>query len=93
MKQKSSQMRFAPWPVVQAALALAMEHNPSLRAAAQAVAASEGAMIQSQARPNPELAFSQEDTRRATRSSNPRLVPPSSSTSPTTLPTQPTLAK
>ena len=24
MKQKSSQMRFAPWPVVQAALALAL---------------------------------------------------------------------
>ncbi|MEG0936877.1 MAG: TolC family protein [Comamonas sp.] len=53
---------------LQAALALAMEHNPSLRAAAQAVAASEGAVIQSRARPNPELAYSQEDTRRETRS-------------------------
>ena len=53
---------------LQAALALAMEHNPSLRAAAQAVAASEGAVIQSRARSNPELAYSQEDTRRETRS-------------------------
>lgn len=53
---------------LQTALALAMEHNPSLRAAVQAVAASEGALIQSRARPNPELAYSQEDTRRETRS-------------------------
>lgn len=53
---------------LQTALALAMEHNPSLRAAAQAVAASEGAVLQSRARPNPELAYSQEDTRRETRS-------------------------
>ena len=53
---------------LQAALSLAMEHNPSLRAAAQALAASEGALIQSRARPNPELAYSQEDTRRETRS-------------------------
>ena len=45
-----------------------MEHNPGLRAAAQALAASEGALIQSRARPNPELAYSQEDTRRETRS-------------------------
>ena len=53
---------------LQAALALAMEHNPGLRAAAQALAASEGALIQSRARSNPELAYSQEDTRRETRS-------------------------
>lgn len=53
---------------LEAALALAMERNPGLRAAAQAVAASEGAVIQSAARPNPELAYSQEDTRRETRS-------------------------
>lgn len=58
-----------PAPIsLQAALALATEHNPSLRAAAQAVAASEGSVIQSRARPNPELAYSQEDTRRETRS-------------------------
>ena len=59
-----------PAVTLQTALAQAMERNSSLRAAQQAVAASEGAMIQSQARPNPELAFSQEDTRRATRSSS-----------------------
>lgn len=59
-----------PAVTLQTALAQAMERNPSLRAAQQAVAASEGVMIQSQARPNPELAFSQEDTRRATRSSS-----------------------
>lgn len=53
---------------LQTALALAMEHNPRLRAAAQGVAASEGALIQSRARPNPELDYSQEDTRRETRS-------------------------
>ncbi|AIJ49270.1 transporter [Comamonas testosteroni TK102] len=53
---------------LQAALALAMERNPGLRAAAQALAASEGALIQSRARPNPELAYSQEDMRRETRS-------------------------
>ena len=59
-----------PAVTLQTSLAQAMAQNPSLRAAQQAVAASEGAMIQSQARPNPELAFSQEDTRRATRSSS-----------------------
>lgn len=59
-----------PVVTLQTALAQAMAQNPGLRAAQQAVAASEGAMIQSQARPNPELAFSQEDTRRATRSSS-----------------------
>ena len=59
-----------PAVTLQTALAQAMAQNPSLRAAQQAVAASEGAMIQSRARPNPELAFSQEDTRRETRSSS-----------------------
>ena len=59
-----------PGVTLQTALAQAMAQNPSLRAAQQAVAASEGAMIQSRARPNPELAFSQEDTRRETRSSS-----------------------
>lgn len=50
------------------ALDLALAHNPGLRAARQALAASEGAVLQSQARPNPELAYSQEDTRSSTRS-------------------------
>lgn len=59
----------AAMPVLslQQALALALENNPGLRAARQALAASEGAVLQSQARPNPELAYSQEDTRRSAR--------------------------
>ena len=68
--QASNASATLPVVTLQAALAQAMEHNPGLRAAQQAVAASEGAMIQSQARPNPELAFSLEDTRRTTRSSS-----------------------
>lgn len=52
---------------LQQALALALDGNPGLRAARQALAATEGAVLQSQARPNPELAWSQEDTRRSTR--------------------------
>nr|WP_280191494.1 TolC family protein [Delftia sp. PS-11] len=58
----------APALSLQQATALALEHNPGLRAARQALAASDGAVLQSQARPNPELAYSQEDARRATRS-------------------------
>ncbi|WP_218241347.1 TolC family protein [Comamonas fluminis] len=68
--QASNASATLPAVTLQTALAQAMERNPGLRAAQQAVAASEGAMIQSQARPNPELAFSQEDTRRTTRSSS-----------------------
>ncbi|MDR0225796.1 MAG: TolC family protein [Burkholderiaceae bacterium] len=49
------------------ALALALDGNPGLRAARQALAATEGAVLQSQARPNPEIGYSQEDTRRSTR--------------------------
>jgi cobalt-zinc-cadmium efflux system outer membrane protein len=52
---------------LQQALALALDGNPGLRAARQGLAATEGAVLQSQARPNPELAWSQEDTRRSTR--------------------------
>lgn len=54
-------------PLAQA-LTLALAHNPDLRAARQALAASEGVVLQSQARPNPELAYLQEDTRSSTRS-------------------------
>ena len=68
--QASNASATLPAVTLQTALAQAMERNPGLRAAQQAVAASEGAMIQSQARPNPEVAFSQEDTRRTTRSSS-----------------------
>ena len=52
---------------LQQALALALDGNPGLRAARRALEASDGAVLQSSARPNPELAWSQEDTRRSTR--------------------------
>src|SRR5256885_544086 len=52
---------------LQQALALALDGNPGLRAARRALEASDGAVLQSRARPNPELAWSQEDTRRSTR--------------------------
>lgn len=45
------------------AMRQAFAANPGLQAAQYGVAASEGAILQSQARPNPELAYSQEDTR------------------------------
>ncbi|MGE8320305.1 MAG: TolC family protein [Comamonas sp.] len=51
------------------AQALALEHNPTLRAARLGVDASDGGVLQSRARPNPELSYSQEDMRRSTRSS------------------------
>ncbi len=47
----------------------ALAANPGLKAARFGAAAAEGSILQSQARPNPELAFSQEDTRSETRSS------------------------
>lgn len=45
------------------AMRQAFATNPGLQAAMYGVAASEGAILQSQARPNPELAYSQEDVR------------------------------
>ncbi len=56
-----------PVLTLEQAMALALENNPDLRAARQALAASEGAVVQSRTRPNPELSFLQEDMRRATR--------------------------
>lgn len=56
-----------PALTLEQAMALALENNPDLRAARQALAASEGAVVQSRTRPNPDLSYSQEDTRRATR--------------------------
>lgn len=47
----------------------ALEANPGLQAAKHGAAASEGAVIQSNARPNPEIAFIQEDTRSDARTS------------------------
>ncbi len=51
------------------AMSRALAANPGLQAAQYGAAATEGAVQQSQARPNPELAFTQEDTRSKTRSS------------------------
>ena len=52
-----------------AALQLALANNPDIAVARREYAATEGALIQGQARPNPELSFQQEGTRSATRSS------------------------
>lgn len=46
---------------------LAMESNPLVAAATRQVEASKGQVIQGRARPNPELAYSLEDTRSQTR--------------------------
>lgn len=51
------------------AIQLALANNPEIVVARREYAATEGALIQGQARPNPELSFMQEDTRSATRSS------------------------
>ena len=58
-----------PATTLAAAWAKALEANPGLQAAKSGFAASEGAVQQSKALPNPELAFTQEDTRAQTRSS------------------------
>ncbi|MDT0136959.1 TolC family protein [Acidovorax sp. PRC11] len=50
------------------AIAQALESNPEVAAATRQVQASEGQVLQGQARPNPELAYSLEDTRSQTRS-------------------------
>jgi cobalt-zinc-cadmium efflux system outer membrane protein len=52
-----------------AAIQLALANNPDINIARREYAATEGALIQGQARPNPDLSFMQEDTRSATRSS------------------------
>jgi len=52
-----------------AAIRLALVNNPDIALARREYAATEGALIQGQARPNPELSFMQEDTRSATRTS------------------------
>jgi len=50
-----------------AAVASAIEQHPRLRAAQSGLEAQDGAVLQSRARPNPELSYSQEDTKRTTR--------------------------
>lgn len=47
----------------------ALAANPGLQAAESGAAAAEGAVLQSKARPNPEISYSQEDTRSQTRTS------------------------
>jgi len=49
------------------AIEVAMEGNPEVAATTRQVEASEGQVIQGRARPNPELAYSLEDTRSQTR--------------------------
>ena len=58
------------------AMALALQHSPELRAAQQDVQASEGAVIQAGARPNPELQTLMEDTRAQTRTTTVQLAQP-----------------
>lgn len=49
------------------AISLAMEGNPEVAAATRQYEATEGQVLQGRARPNPELAYSLEDTRSQTR--------------------------
>ncbi len=51
------------------AIQFALANNPEIAVARSEYAATEGALIQGQARPNPELSFMQEDTRSANRTS------------------------
>lgn len=55
------------------AIDLALAHNAELAVARRELAARDGALVQSAARPNPELAYAQEDTRRDTRSQSLQL--------------------
>jgi len=58
------------------AIDLALTHNPDLAAAALEVGANEGIRQQAGAYPNPEIAYLQEDTRRATRTTTLQLNQP-----------------
>lgn len=49
------------------AIARAIEQHPRLRSAQRGLEAEDGAVLQSRARPNPELSYSQEDTKKAAR--------------------------
>ncbi|WP_313570119.1 TolC family protein [Comamonas terrigena] len=55
------------------AVSQALDQHPRLRAAQRGLEASEGVLLQSRARPNPELSYSQEDTRSTTRTSTVQL--------------------
>jgi len=58
------------------AIELALRHSPALRAAQSELKASEGAVWQAGARPNPELAALVEDTRAQTRTTTVQLSQP-----------------
>lgn len=58
------------------AIQAALQYSPALRAAEQDVRASEGATIQAEARPNPELQSSMEDLRSQTRTTTIQLAQP-----------------
>ncbi|WP_232080825.1 TolC family protein [Variovorax sp. SRS16] len=55
---------------------LALAHNPELATASAEVDATGGARLQAQARPNPEVAFLLEDTRRETRTTTLQINQP-----------------
>lgn len=57
-------------------IALAMQHSPTLRAAQRDLEASEGAVIQAGARPNPELQTLIEDSRAQSRTTTLQLAQP-----------------
>jgi cobalt-zinc-cadmium efflux system outer membrane protein len=59
-----------------AAIALALRLNPTLRAAGQEVAAQQGALTQAGARPNPELELLREGTRGDSRTTTALLTIP-----------------
>lgn len=57
------------WMTLATAWEKALAANPGLRAAESGAAATEGAVLQSKALPNPEISYNQEDTRSETRTS------------------------
>jgi outer membrane protein, heavy metal efflux system len=61
---------------VQSAVQTALQHSPALQAAKQDLLASEGAVLQAGARPNPELQALQEDARGETRATTWQLSQP-----------------
>ncbi len=54
---------------LEAAIRLALDHNPSVAAARHEIEATEGQILQGSLRPNPDIAYVAEDTRNVSRSS------------------------
>ena len=65
--QSESQADVATLLTLQRAIALALDGNPGLTVAKREIEATEGQVLQGQARPNPELAYLLEDQRAQTR--------------------------